>query len=87
MLQSLKRAGYFTKVKAVVIGDISSVKKNSTKWGSPIEQLILDVVPKNIPVVFDFPAGHEADNRALIFGRTVNLTITETQFRLLFKEI
>ena len=87
MLQSLKRAGYFTGVKAVIVGNMSSVKKNTTNWGSTIEQLILEVVPKEIPVVFNFPAGHEADNRALIFGRTVNLIRTDNQFNLLFKEI
>ena len=75
MLQSLKRANYFTKVKAVIIGDLSLIKKNSTKWGSSIEQLILDVIPEDIPVLFDFPAGHEADNRAMIFGRNVELEI------------
>lgn len=75
MLQSLKRAGYFRKVKAVIVGDMSLIKKNSTKWGSSIEQLILDVIPQDTPVVFDFPAGHEADNRALIFGRNVTLEV------------
>ncbi|WP_370397928.1 LD-carboxypeptidase [Tenacibaculum dicentrarchi] len=73
MLQSLKRAGYFTKVNAVIVGDMTKVKKNSTPWGSSIEQLILDVIPKDIPVVFNFPAGHEPDNRALIMGRTVEV--------------
>jgi len=75
MLQSLKRAGYFENVNGLIVGDISSIKKNSTKWGSSIEQLILDVVPENIPVLFDFPAGHNADNRALILGRKVKLSI------------
>lgn len=77
MLQSLKRAGYFKNLSAVVIGDMSLIKKNSTKWGSSIEELILDVVPENIPVIFNFPAGHEADNRALIFGRTLKINITK----------
>lgn len=75
MLQSLKRAGYFTKIKAVVVGDMSKIKVNSTNWGSSIEQLILDVLPKDTPVLFNFPAGHEADNRALIFGRKIQLVI------------
>jgi muramoyltetrapeptide carboxypeptidase len=75
MLQSLKRAGYFMKIKAVVVGDMSRIKANSTEWGSSIEQLILDVLPKDIPVLFNFPAGHETDNRALIFGRKVLLTV------------
>lgn len=79
MLQSLKRAGYFTKVKAVIVGNISKVRKNSTSWGSSIEQLILGVVPKNIPVLFNFPAGHEPDNRALIMGREVKLSISKNK--------
>ncbi len=77
MLQSLKRAGYFTKVKGIIVGDMTKVKKNSTPWGSSIEQLILDVIPKNIPIVFNFPAGHEPDNRALIMGRTINVNVLE----------
>ncbi len=74
MLQSLKRAGYFTKVNAVIIGDMSLVKKNTTKWGSSIEQLILDVIPEDIPVLFDFPAGHEAENKAMIFGKKCSVS-------------
>jgi muramoyltetrapeptide carboxypeptidase len=87
MLQSLKRAGYFTNVKAVIAGNISAIKKNSTKWGSSIEQLILAVVPEDVPVFFDFPAGHEADNRTIIFGRNVQLIKAGENFSLVFKEI
>jgi muramoyltetrapeptide carboxypeptidase len=86
MVQSLKRAGYFTKVKAVIVGNMSSIKKNSTQWGSTIEQLILEAIPKNIPVLFDFPAGHEADNRALIFGRNVALEVDMENYLLVFED-
>ena len=85
MLQSLKRAGYFTKVNAVIVGNMSLIKKNTTKWGSSIEQLILEAIPKGIPVLFDFPAGHEADNRALIFGRNVKLEIDSNQNFIVFE--
>ena len=86
MLQSLKRAGYFTKAKAVIVGNMSLVKKNSTQWGSSIEQLILDAVPAEVPVLFDFSAGHEADNRALIFGRNVDVIIGDEKYSVNFKE-
>ena len=88
MLQSLKRAKYFTQVKAVIVGDMTKVKKNTTAWGSSIEQLILDVLPKDIPVLFDFPAGHELDNRALIFGRKIELTVGSDgqQSSIIFKK-
>ncbi|WBX71440.1 S66 peptidase family protein [Tenacibaculum retecalamus] len=84
MLQSLKRAGYFTKVKAVIVGDMTKIKKNTTPWGTSIEQLILDVLPKDIPVLFDFPASHEPDNRALIMGRTVEIGIQEKKTTINF---
>ncbi|WNW01387.1 LD-carboxypeptidase [Tenacibaculum sp. HL-MS23] len=77
MLQSLKRAGYFTKVKGIIVGDMTKVKKNTTPWGTSIEQLILDVIPNDVPVLFNFPAGHEPDNRALIMGRNITLNIKE----------
>ena len=44
MLQSLKRAGYFDNCKGGIVGDISRVRKNTTPWGKPVQQLILDVL-------------------------------------------
>ena len=76
MLQSLKRAGFFENCKGLIIGDISKIKTNSTKWGSSIEQLIYDVVAEyNFPILYNFPAGHEPDNRSLIFGRTIEMNV------------
>ena len=59
---------------------------NTTKWGSSIEQLILDVVSKyDFPVAFGFPAGHEIDNRALIFGRTIKLKADDSYTQIIFE--
>lgn len=85
MLQSLKRAGFFNNCTGLVIGDISNIKKNTTKWGKSIEQLILDVVAEyDFPVLFGFPAGHEKDNRALILGRKINLKVKKVKPSTLF---
>ena len=87
MLQSLKRAGYFDNCNGLIIGDISKIKTNSTKWGHTIEELILDVVKDyDFPVLFDFPAGHKADNRALIFGRKVKLSVDSKESSVVFTE-
>ena len=78
MLQSLKRAGFFEKCKGIIVGDISKIKSNTTKWGSSMEQLILDVIAEyDFPVLFNFPAGHEPDNRSLILGRTIEMNVTK----------
>jgi len=85
MLQSLKRAGYFNNCKGLIIGDMSKMRKNTTPWGTSVQQLILDVVAEyDFPVLFDFPAGHEDDNRALILGRTVEMDVTNTSATLNF---
>ena len=84
MLQSLKRAGYFKNVNAVIVGDISNIKQNTTKWGSTIEELILESIPEKIPVLFGFPAGHETTNNALIMGRNVLLEFDTTTITISF---
>lgn len=85
MLQSLKRAGYFDNCKGVIVGNISKVRRNPTPWGKPVQQLILDALSDyDFPILFGFPAGHEKDNRAMILGRTVKLTVSREQSSVVF---
>lgn len=86
MLQSLKRAGYFENCNGIIIGDMSKIKTNSTEWGQSIEELVLEVVADyDFPVVFDFPAGHEPDNRALILGKNIVLNVKPTTTKITFE--
>ena len=84
-LQSLKRAGYFDHCAGIIIGNMSQLKANTPSWGQSIETLILEVLKDtNVPVAFGFPAGHELENRALYFGRTIQLQVTKSKTRVLF---
>ncbi len=84
-LHSLKRAGYFDHCAGVLIGDMSQLKTNSPAWGHSIETLILNVLKDtSVPVGFGFPAGHELENRALYFGRTIELHVTKSKIRVLY---
>ncbi|RSK39672.1 S66 peptidase family protein [Mangrovimonas spongiae] len=86
MLQSLKRAGYFDDCAGVIVGDMTKLRKNTTAWGSSIEQLILDVLAEyDFPVAFNMPTGHEDDNRAMILGKTAQLTVNKEQSILVFE--
>lgn len=86
MLQSLKRAGYFDNCKGVIVGDITKVRKNTTAWGKPVEQLIVDALSEyDFPIAFNMPAGHERDNRAMILGRTVELKVGKDKTELKFQ--
>ncbi|MGC1632330.1 MAG: LD-carboxypeptidase [Gelidibacter sp.] len=85
MLQSLKRAGYFDNCNGVIVGDFSNVRVNTTPWGSDIEQLILDALSDyDFPIAFKMHAGHEDDNRAIIFGRNMELKVTKEQSTVVF---
>ncbi|WP_083253195.1 LD-carboxypeptidase [Algibacter aquaticus] len=87
MLQSLKRAGYFNNCKGVIIGDMTKLKKNTTLWGTSIEQLILDALSDyDFPIAFNMPAGHEKNNQALIFGRKIQLIVDSEQTSIIFNK-
>jgi len=86
MLQSLKRAGFFNKCKGVIIGDFTRTKKNPTSWGVSTQQLILDVLSDyNFPVAFNMHAGHAKDNRTLVLGSPIVLTVNKNQSKITFK--
>ncbi|MBQ0788920.1 MAG: LD-carboxypeptidase [Oceanihabitans sp.] len=87
MLQSLKRAGYFENCKGLMVGDMSKMRKNTTPWGTSVEQLILDVLAEyDFPIVFNVPAGHEKDNRALILGRNATMTVGKDVSTVVFEK-
>jgi muramoyltetrapeptide carboxypeptidase len=87
MLQSMKRAGYFDNLKGLVVGDMSKMRKNTTLWGTSVEQLILDALKDyDFPIAFNMPAGHEKDNRALVLGKTVELKVTKASSLVVFSK-
>lgn len=85
MMMNLKRNGYFNKVKGIIVGGMTDMHDNSIPFGMDAKQIILDVTREfDIPICFDFPAGHIPDNRALILGGQVQLDINETHTELKF---
>jgi muramoyltetrapeptide carboxypeptidase len=76
MIRMLDRAGKLNNLAGLIVGGFTKIKDNDIPFGQTIEQIIMDVVEKyNFPVCFDFPAGHVPDNRSVILGRKLNLSI------------
>lgn len=76
MMYALKRAGKLDHLKALVIGDLTDIHDNPDPFGKSVEQAIFDVVKDyDYPVCFGFPAGHQPDNRAIVFGKEVSLKV------------
>jgi muramoyltetrapeptide carboxypeptidase len=84
MLVNLKRNGYFENLAGLIVGGMTDMHDNTIPFGKNAHEIILDVISEyDFPVCFDFPAGHLDDNRALIFGRNVTLSV-EDEVKLRF---
>lgn len=86
MMISLQRAGYFEKCKGLIIGDFRLKKNEGNEFGETVEDIVNRVTEgTDFPIIYNFPAGHLDDNRALIFGNFVDLKVSEKNTRITFK--
>lgn len=86
MMMNLKRNGCLESLKGIVIGSMTKMNDNDIPWGKNALEIIQDITKEyKIPVVYNFPAGHIADNRALIFGNQVTLEVTAQTSKLIFE--
>lgn len=85
MLMNLKRNGCLESLKGIVVGGMTKMKDNDIPWGKDALQIIEDITQKyNIPVCYNFPAGHMQDNRALILGHTINFEVNKECSKITF---
>jgi muramoyltetrapeptide carboxypeptidase len=86
MMQNLKRNGYFERLSGMIVGGMTDMHDNKIPFGRNAKEIISDILrPYNFPLCFDFPAGHQDDNRALIFGRRVRLDVG-SRVKLVFED-
>jgi len=80
---NLKRSGKLAQIKGLIIGGFTELKDFDPPFGQNVREIVLNMVKEyDFPVCFDFPAGHVSDNRALIFGKNVNLKVKQTEVNL-----
>lgn len=83
MMQNLKRNGYFNSIKALLVGGMTEMNDNAIPFGYSAQEIISQYMEgKNIPVIFDFPAGHIKNNLALPFGKKIQVTLNEGVFKM-----
>ena len=86
MLWNLKRSGKLSGLKGLIVGGFTALKDFEEPFGQTVEEMVFDHVKDyDYPVCFDFPAGHISDNHALIFGKTVDLSIESTSVKISYK--
>lgn len=91
MLEALKRSGLFSNVRGVIVGSFTKmdIKEENPHFNAAYDTVAYDIIHSHlkelcIPVMYQFPAGHINDNRALIMGAMVELKVTSISNEISF---
>ena len=77
MMMNLKRTGKLERLAGLVVGGMTQMRDNTVPFGRTAEEIIAEMVKEyKYPVLFGFPAGHQAENMPLILGREATLEIS-----------
>ena len=82
-LVHLRAAGLLRDVKGIVFGQLSLDRSEEDEF----EDFLLDLVSDlKVPILMDFPAGHEVPNLTLPLGTDVELVADETTGWIVYRE-
>lgn len=75
MLVGMRMAGLLKNLSALVVGGMEEITEGEHVFNQTVEQVVMNVVSAyDYPVLFNFPAGHIPDNRAIFLGRNARLS-------------
>jgi len=82
-LVHLRAAGLLPQVRGIVFGQLSLDRSEEDEF----EDFVLDLVSDlDVPVLMDFPAGHEVPNLTIPLGTEVELVVEETTGWIIYRE-
>lgn len=83
MMVNLKRTRKLAQLAGLIIGGMTIMNDNKVPFGKTAYEIIAEhVAAYAYPIAFNFPAGHIDDNRALVMGKKVRLTVEQEGGRL-----
>ena len=87
MMHNLLMNGSLNKITGIIIGAFADLKDNTIPFGKKYEEIMGDILKKfSFPIAFEFPAGHQKENRTLIFGRKMQLKVEDDSVGIIFEE-
>lgn len=75
MIMALKRAGMLSNLGGLLVGAFTAMKGDD--FGKTAQEIIKEHCGVfDYPIAFDFPAGHQRENKSIILGKGTELEIT-----------
>jgi muramoyltetrapeptide carboxypeptidase len=75
MLTSMRMTGMLNNLSALIVGGMEKITEGEHVFNQSVEEVVMNVAGRyGYPVLFNFPAGHITDNRAIYLGRRARLT-------------
>jgi len=83
MMRLLKRKGKLNKLKGLIVGAFNEISEEKIPFGQTPEEVIWELVKEfDYPVCFNFPTGHIDDNRAMVVGKSISLSVAKNDVQL-----
>ena len=87
MLMNLKHCGKLKSIAGLIVGGLTEMKDNHIPFGFTPHEIVANVMKEyDIPICFDFPAGHIDRNLSLIMGRRVHLEVNANGAAVTFEK-
>ena len=81
MVLNLKRSEKFSGINALLVGHLSDMHDNTVPFGKTAEEIVADQCRDlDFPLIYNVPAGHLPDNRALRLGCVTEGLIKDNKF-------
>ncbi len=80
MMWTLKKSNKLNQIAGLIVGGFTNIKDTDPSFGKSVNDIILEHTKHlNIPICFNFPAGHIDDNRAIMLGQDATLIVNENE--------
>ncbi len=78
MMQNLRKSGVLGSIEGLLVGGLTDMNDNQVPYGRTAKEIVAENMEGyDIPVAYEFPAGHLREQQALYFGVPVELEVGE----------
>ena len=85
IMMNLKKSNVLSSIKGMIVGGMSDMNDNTIPYGVSALEIIQNRMNEyNIPIAYNFSAGHCEPNNALFMGRKINLKVEKKGSRIYF---